>query len=328
MDSYNFVIDFENGNINILKLGYGIVLSEPAIAIVSTRQKNDVVQVGLDAVDYVGKLDKSFEVVKPIAKGRIVDLGVATKMLDIFLSDLEEKKFYNRRDIIFLVPCGATQEEREQYMSLGYSLSAKKVLLIPKEQAINLMDDTKSKLAQMVVIVGIDTIDIAIIYRSMLIKGYTIDLGANIIVDSINNHIASNNGIEIDESVLQEIYSDMATILPNDNYEEFYMGKDSYSGSLVKFEVDSSTLRPYYTNFVSEVADIIETVLKRQDSSILAQINVAGIKLAGVINDITGLKKFLSNRLGVEIEGGQYSAIMGISTKLMDIDTLDKLSIK
>ena len=70
MDNFNFAIDFDNNKVRIYKHGIGIVLSEPAKVIVSKKSNySKVVDAGENVLKYVGKLDKSYQIISPIKNG-------------------------------------------------------------------------------------------------------------------------------------------------------------------------------------------------------------------------------------------------------------------
>ena len=135
MDYYNFIIDFDFNKVRIYKYDCGIVLSEEDLAVVSNKSKPAKVLVGGDATgEFKRSLDKNTCIIKSVKNGRIEDLDTCAQMLNMLLAKVEKKSFRKKRNIVFLVPCGLTKSEQDDYISLGYMLSANNIRLITKIQ--------------------------------------------------------------------------------------------------------------------------------------------------------------------------------------------------
>ena len=330
MENYNFVINIESDNISILKKDDGIVLSEPAYAIINTKLKKDnVAFVGTEAKDRIGKLPKEYMLVKPISNGKIVDFEVCTVLVDRLLSKVEDSVFFKKRSIVFLVPCGLDERNLKLFRNLGYTLSCKYVKLVPKVIANSLIDQTKKDLASMQIILEDDYIDIAVLYNNRIINGHTIELGGNIIDKKIINYIENNYGLNVEEKVLEKIKSDMATIIPNDIIINKYRGFDSLN-QMQEFVLNSLDLNDIYISFTNEVADIIDTIMRTYTNEVIAELNAIGAYVSGKMVNITGLEKFLANRLDMDIciaEKSRYIGLLGISSILHDSYLIEKLAI-
>ncbi len=331
MDSYNYAINIEKDNISIYKLGCGIVLSETNVAMTSKRQKGRVLNAGDNALRFVGKVDKDCSFVVPNNNGRISSINICAEMLDMLMSKVEDRGLIKRRNIVFLVPCGLSPKELDAYQGLGYNLSAKNTKLVTKVQGVSRLALNNKKLASMVLILAEDYLDVAIIYDEKIVKGYTIDFGGEVIMASIASYLNNNKSVEVDDKTLKTLKADMATILPNDIIEEKYYGKEIYSKEYVEFGLSSSEVREYYVNYISEVADIIDAIMKTLSKEILAELKVSGAVIVGKNAEITGLKKFLASRLGINIkivDNPNYAALLGVGSALNDVTAITRLAIK
>ena len=123
-----------------------------------------------------------------------------------------------------MIPCGLNKKEQDDYVSLGYMLSANNIKLITKIQGISKYNALKDKLSTMIIHMAEDYLDVGVVYNHNIVKGYTIDLGVNSIAENIAKHIFNTKNIEVTVSVLNSIKKDMATILPNDNVEGNFVG--------------------------------------------------------------------------------------------------------
>jgi len=331
MESYNFVVNMDSDNISILKKDDGIVLSEPMVAVINSRLKKDnVVYVGDEAINYLGKLPKGYELVYPVKNGKIANFDICVGALEKFLSKVEENKFFKKRSIVFLVPCGIDEKNLKSFKNLGYALSCKSVKLVPRVVAASLVDQTKKDLASMQVYLAEDYVDVAVLYNNKIINGHSIDLGESIIKNKLKAYIDNYMGLSVEATILDKIQHEMATILPNDIIVSNYRGFDE-DNELKIFSLNSLDLNGIYLNYVGEIADIIDTLIKTYSSQVIAELKAVGINLSGKMVDITGLDKFLSNRLDIDIkilDKPEYISLLGMANILHDCSLIDSLAIE
>ena len=83
MPSNKFVVDFDSAYTNVYKLGSGLVLSEPTVAVVSDENKDKVKYIGQEASKLIGKTVKNSKIVfitnrkntrRPVLEMRIIPL--------------------------------------------------------------------------------------------------------------------------------------------------------------------------------------------------------------------------------------------------------------
>src|SRR5690625_8036571 len=83
-------IDLGTANILIYSKSKGIVLNEPAIVAVDMNTK-DVIAVGTEAKDMVGKTPQNIVAIRPLRGGVIADYEVTTPMLKALLRSEERR---------------------------------------------------------------------------------------------------------------------------------------------------------------------------------------------------------------------------------------------
>ena len=109
------------------------------------------------------------------------------------------------------------------------------------------------------------------------------------------------------------------------------MGVDVYSKTCTEFAISSLETVDIYANYINELCDIVDVIVKSLTKEVIAELKVSGIVIAGELTDITGLSKYLRNRLGVPIEISdkpQDCSLIGIGHILGDPIEINKLSIR
>src|ERR1700722_14253479 len=92
--SSDLAIDLGTANTLVFAKGKGIVVNEPSIVAIN-KVSNEVVAVGRDAKDMLGRTPGNVVAIKPMKDGVIADFKVTEKMLTHFI-----QKAHNRRVLV------------------------------------------------------------------------------------------------------------------------------------------------------------------------------------------------------------------------------------
>ena len=107
-------IDLGTSNTLVYSKDGGIVINEPSVVAVNTRT-DQILCVGKDAKDMLGKTPPHILITKPLSKGVISDFEVTEKMLKYFIDKVhtESFTFVPRPTIVIGVPLETTEVERK-----------------------------------------------------------------------------------------------------------------------------------------------------------------------------------------------------------------------
>lgn len=329
--NYNIAVEMGTSNTVLYKLGVGVVLKEPTIVAVQKVGKKKVFKAaGCDAYNLIGKT-KNIEFINPIKNGIIVNFEFAKTLMMEFLKKIQNKKFFNKTNIVFLIPCGLSDAEKRQFKNLAYSLDANNVELLPsifaglfKMKEVNLIDKPKLALS-----IGGGITDIAIISDS-IISGITLNIGGIAIEKLIKDFVLENHNIEIIDKTAKEIEKEIGTLLPNDMITIKSWGVNISTKEINTFNISSQELFPIFFNIYSKIADAIEMILKASDNETIAQIKDNGLYVFGGCANITGLERFLRNRLNLPVvidDDCEFTSIIGAGKLLANPENL-KLILK
>lgn len=85
-------IDLGTANVLVYVKGKGIVLSEPSVVAISTKDGR-VRRVGAEALAMLGREPESIEVIRPMRNGVIADYEITERMLDYFIKKANRGAF-------------------------------------------------------------------------------------------------------------------------------------------------------------------------------------------------------------------------------------------
>ena len=104
-------IDLGTANTLVFMKGKGIIMREPSVVAVDTRNYT-VKYVGQEAKDVIGRTPGSIVAVRPLKDGVIADFDITASMLQIFIKKACNNSIFARPRVVICIPSGVTAVER------------------------------------------------------------------------------------------------------------------------------------------------------------------------------------------------------------------------
>ena len=104
-------IDLGTANTLVFMKGKGIIIREPSVVAVDTRD-NSVKYVGTEAKNIIGRTPGTIVAVRPLKDGVIADFDTTSSMLQIFIKKAINNSFFLRPRVVICIPSGVTAVER------------------------------------------------------------------------------------------------------------------------------------------------------------------------------------------------------------------------
>src|SRR5680860_1081186 len=122
-------IDLGTANTLVYLPGKGIILNEPSVVAVS-EQENEIIAIGIEAKEMIGKTPESIIVYRPMKDGVIADYRVTEAMLRYFINKTLGKYNLFKPDVMVSVPAGITSTERRAVVEAAVRAGAQNLSLI------------------------------------------------------------------------------------------------------------------------------------------------------------------------------------------------------
>ena len=138
MFSHDIAIDLGTANTIVLLKGQGIIINEPSIVAVRVDRYDrdgEILAVGHEAKEMVGKTPSGIQAIRPMKDGVIADFDVTEKMIRYFIEKAHNRKSLIRPRIMVCVPYGLTGVERKAVKESAMSAGAREVYLIEEPMA-------------------------------------------------------------------------------------------------------------------------------------------------------------------------------------------------
>ena len=330
MFSKDIGIDLGTANTLIFMKGKGIIMREPSVVAVDTR--NDTVRyVGQDAKEVIGRTPGSIVAVRPLKDGVIADFDITASMLQIFIRKVCNNSVLARPRIIICIPSGVTEVERRAVREAAFKAGAKHVSSIeePMAAASGAGLPVAEATGSMVVDIGGGTSEVAVISLGGIVASRSVRVGGDELDNSIIQYIKRKYNLLIGERTAEDIKINIGSAFPLE--EEATMdikGRDLMDGLPKNIQVTSEEIREALADPLSMVLDAIRTTLEKTPPELSADIIDHGITLTGGGALLRGLDRLIEKETGMPVhiaESPLDCVAMGTGRVLDDIDRLRDL---
>src|SRR6185295_10426371 len=133
--SYDIGIDLGTANTLVYVKGRGIVINEPSIVAVN-QKTGQVVAVGQEAKDMLGRTPAHITAVQPVIDGVISDFEITSELLSYLIGKAQEghTKFLGPR-VVIGVPSGITSVEIRAVRDAARAAGAREVHIVEEPMA-------------------------------------------------------------------------------------------------------------------------------------------------------------------------------------------------
>ena len=166
MFSADMAIDLGTANTLIYVKGRGIVLNEPSVVAISHKNgRKQVLAVGDEAKQMVGRTPGNIEAIRPLRDGVIADFEVAEEMIKHFIRRVHPRRGFASPARHHLRPLGLDRRRARAIQESAESAGARRVYLIeePMAAAIGAGMPVTEPTGSMVVDIGGGTTEVAIL---------------------------------------------------------------------------------------------------------------------------------------------------------------------
>lgn len=332
--SSDMSIDLGTANTLVLVKGKGIIINEPSVVAVQRNKngKQNILAVGQEAKNMVGKTPGDIEAIRPMRDGVIADFDMTEKMIRYFIEKAHKRKSFLRPRIIICVPYGLTQVERKAVRESAMSAGARQVFLIeePMAAAIGAGLPVREPQGSLVVDIGGGTTEIGVVSLGGLVISKSIRIAGDKIDLAIVDYVKKKYNLLIGERTGEEIKIAIGSAVPIDEPLSMVVkGRDQVSGLLSRIELTSEDVRDAIKEPLKEIADALKDVLEVMPPDLAGDIVENGVVLTGGGALIRGFDKYLSDivKLPVFVADEPLLAVAkGTGKVLEEIELLQQLS--
>ena len=295
----DLAIDLGTANTLVYAKGIGIVLNEPSV-IALNQQTGDVLAMGQEAWQMIGRTPGYIVAVRPLRQGAITDFDVTQRMIRLLLQRAGVSKF-NRPRVVICVPSAITEVERRAVTEAARRAGAADAQLIeqPMAAALGSYLPVNEPLANMVVDVGGGTSETALISLGGVVALEAVRVGSFDLDASIQSFIRREYGIAVGERTAEEIKVAIGSAWPvQDDVKAEVRGRDLMSGLPKTVILSPEEVREAISEPVNAIVESVISCLGKAPPELAHDLIERGMYLVGG----GGMLKGLANRIAQETE--------------------------
>ena len=335
--SDDIAIDLGTANTLVHVLGRGIIIDEPSVVAIRSRNgMREVLAVGLRAKMMPGRAPESIETIQPLRDGVIADFIATEEMLRQFIRRSKTMMGFRRPRILICVPAGATPVERRAVYETAVSAGARRVYLIEEPVAASLgaglpVDEPSGS---MVVDIGGGTADIAVLSLGGVVQARSLRCAGNAMDEAIIRYVRRRHHLLIGEANAERIKIEAGSAIsrPNGRHMEIHIrGRDLRQGRAKSVVLGPHDIAEALEGPIEDLAEFIQRSLEDLPPEVSSDICERGIHLTGGGALLDKLDGELEHRVGVRFvvpENPTRCVVSGTAAVMQQMSRREHLLIK
>ncbi len=240
--------------------------------------------------------------------GVVADYDVTEAMLSAFINKAIERRYpwQPKPRIVICIPCGATSVEKRAVFEAAIQSGARQAYLIEEPMAAAMGADlpVTEPTGSMVVDIGGGTTEVAVISLGGIVTSSSLRIAGNKMDEAIAMHLRDLLGIKVGERTAEIIKIKIGSILPFEDGREKDMiisGQDVITEQPREVTIQSEDVRAALQPPIEEMVVHIKETFKKTNPDLASDIISNGILLTGGGGLLSGLDRFLTQRLEIPV---------------------------
>ncbi len=305
--SADMAIDLGTANTLVYVKDQGIVLNEPSVVAIEVHYgKKNVLAVGNEAKQMLGRTPGSISATRPLRDGVIADFEVTEAMIKYFIRKVHNRRSFVSPKMVICVPSGSTAVEQRAIIESAESAGARRVELIeePMAAAIGAGLPVTEPSGSMVVDIGGGTTEVAVISLGGIVYARSVRVGGDKMDEAIIAYIRRVHNLLIGESTAERIKKEIGSACPpadGDGRKLEIRGRDLMNGVPKEIIVTERQVSEALAEPVGQIIEGVKVALEHTAPELAADIVDKGIVMTGGGSLLRNLDFVLRHATGLAV---------------------------
>lgn len=326
-------IDLGTANTLVYVKGKGVVSREPSVVAYQTDTKQ-IVAVGNDAKNMIGRTPGNVIAMRPMKDGVIADYDTTAKMMKYFINQAMKGKgggFGRKPYVMVCVPSGITAVEVRAVIDATRQAGARDAYTIEEPFAAAIGADLPvwEPTGSMVVDIGGGTTEVAIISLGGIVTSQSIRIAGDDMDDAIITYIRKNYNLMIGDRTAESVKVEIGSAgMPEGIDKMEIRGRDLLTGLPKTIEVTPEEIANALKDTVYSIVDAVKNTLEKTPPELAADIMDRGIVLTGGGALLRNLDRVISEETNMPVliaENPLDCVAIGTGKALDHIDLFKKV---
>lgn len=301
-------IDLGTANVLVYVKGRGIVLSEPSVVALSTKDYR-IKAVGADALAMLGREPESIEVVRPMRDGVIADYDITEAMLKYFIKKASSRLGFSKPEVMICIPAGVTTVEMRAVREAAVNAGARVAYLIrePLAAAIGANIPVAQPSGNLIIDIGGGTTEVAVISLNDIVVSNSVRVGGNKFDEAIAAYVKRKYNVLIGERTAESIKIEIGSALMLERPLTMQVrGRDQVAGLPRTIEINSNEITESIQEPLEAVINATRAVLSETPPELSSDIIDKGMVMTGggamlrrineLLTEVTGVPCYVADQ--------------------------------
>jgi Actin-like ATPase involved in cell morphogenesis len=323
----DIAMDLGTSSLKIYLDGKGIILNEPAITAVNV-ENDQVVAIGKEAYDMVGRTSDRINVCRPLCNGVISNFDLAQYLIGAYLKKINGSKLFMPR-VVVSVPCQITEVEKRAVVDAISATGVRKICLIeePVAAALGAGVDIARPYGTLVVDIGGGTTDMAVLSLSGIAISRSVKIAGNTFDEAIIKYIRRKYNLIIGQRMAEEAKITVGCVYPRQDVEKYRVkGRNAMSGLPQWADITCDEMLEALIEPAMQIVRTIQEMLEITPPELMGDVYGDGVILTGGSASLYGFDKLISKKVKMPVHVAEDSPIcvaLGAGKAIKFIDDME-----
>src|SRR6266545_2923365 len=295
-------IDLGTANVLVWVKGEGIVIKEPSVVALATRD-NTVVAVGEAARDMIGRTPGTIQVIRPMKHGVIADYLITEAMLRHFIGKVVGRLNLIRPEVMICIPAGVTSVEQRAVRDAAEQAGARRPAhLIPEPlaAAIGAHIPVGTASGNMIIDIGGGRSEAAVISMYGIVVKESVRVAGDAMDEAIVTYVKRRHSLAIGERTAEEIKMTIGSAIPMQTELEMDVrGRDQITGLPKSIVISTNEVTMALQDTLATIVQSARQVLEKTPPEMASDVVDRGIVLTGGGALLRGFDELISEQTNV-----------------------------
>lgn len=318
-------IDLGTANTIVFVPGKGFIVNEPTIVALG-QPKNEVIAVGREAKNMIGRTPYDIIAYKPLKDGVIADYYITKAMLKYYIAKAVGSFNIIKPDVVISAPAGITANERRAVTNAAKEAGAKEVYIVkePILAALGAGIPINSHSGNMIINIGGGTSEVAVVSLGSIVSWSSLRVAGNKFDAAIMSYIKKKFDVYIGEQTAEQVKIEVGSALPmKDKLSVKVRGRDGTTGLPKDVNVNSNEIAEALNPLLLDIASSVQTVFNSTPPELVADIMEKGIIISGGGANLRNIDEFFKRMTGVECYSAEEALFCVAKGSGLVLDHLD-----
>lgn len=323
----DLAMDMGSAMTRAVRVDQKTMIEEPSVVALDF-QKMQILAVGYEAKELLGKSPENMVAVRPLHNGVISDYDLTQALIEHYIHRLLPGISIVAPRLVIAFPSGATDVEQRALEDACLQSGVRDVFLIEESMAAAYGAGVMHNATEgaFLLNIGAGTTEVAVVNSYGVIASKTIKRGGEALDSAIRDFVRAKYDLMIGENTAEEVKRQIGTLRRDRQQDAMEVsGRDLITGMPKSIDLFAEDVTEAVLPAVRELVDSLRQVLEKTPPELSADIMKTGVLLTGAASRFDGLDEFIASELHITATLSKHPAqdtILGCRYIMMHLNEM------